>query len=96
MAQLEAKVAELERILLLSNDAMCALTGLLCRIVVEGDLVSLQQIADAIIERAAPVERDDHNPILLAFGRAMQMNLPGGRFDVIEGGGSSSIDPSKN
>ncbi|HEX7857677.1 MAG TPA: hypothetical protein VF503_28710 [Sphingobium sp.] len=96
LTALRAKVEELERLILLSNDAMCALTGMLGRIVVDAGLVTRDELADAIAERAAPVDRDDHNPILMAFGRAVRMNFPGGRFDVIEGGRETSIDPETN
>ena len=96
LANLQAKFVELERVVVLSNDAMCALTQILFRMVVDAGLATRAEVADAIADRAAPVDRDDHNPILLAFSRAVRMNLPGGRFEVIEGGRSTSIDPETN
>lgn len=96
MVALHAKFAELERVVVLSNDAMCALTHILFRMVVDAGLATRDEVADAIADRAAPVDRDDHNPILLAFARSIRMNLPGGRFEVIEGGRSTPIDPETN
>jgi len=96
IAALHTKFAELERVVVLSNDAMCALTHILFRMVVDAGLATRDEVADAIAERAAPVDRDDHNPILFAYSRAIRMNLPGGRFGVIEGGRSAPIDPETN
>lgn len=96
IAALHAKFDELERVVVLSNDAMCALTHILFRMVVDAGLATRDEVADAIAERAAPIDRDDHNPILFAFSRAIRMNLPGGRFDMIEGGRSAPIDPETN
>lgn len=92
---LRAKIAELEKVLLLSNDAMCTLTGMLCQIVVAGGLVGREELSQAIEVRASPLDQDDHNPILLAFARMIRMNLPGGRFDVIQGGRPDDIDPNE-
>ena len=74
------------------NDAAFGIAGILTRLVVSAGLISREALADAVENRAGLPDASDHNPLLLAFGRALRMNLPGGRFDVIDGG-KSEIDP---
>lgn len=87
---LRAKVEELEAACLMASDAAFQVAGILSRIIVEAGLAHREDLADAIERSARPVDTADHNPALLAFGRAIRMNFPGGRFDVIDGGGADS------
>lgn len=90
--ELQMKIAELERLVLATNDAACGLSGILFRVAVESGLISREALSNAIEARAGSVESADHNPILGAFARAVRMNFPGGRFDVIEGGQSQKSE----
>lgn len=91
-ARHRAELDELRDHLVGVNDAMFGLAGILCRIVVDGGLVTKDELAAMVMARAGSHEDPDHRPTLVAFARALRMNLPGGRFDVIEGG-RSSVDP---
>ncbi|MBT2187207.1 hypothetical protein [Sphingobium nicotianae] len=90
--ELRMKVAELEQVVVATNDAACGLSGILFRVAVDSGLISREALSDAIEARAGSIGSDDHNPILLAFARAIRMNFPGGRFEVIEGGQSQKSD----
>lgn len=87
-----AKIEELEGHIVGVNDAMFGLAGILCRVIVEGGLVTKDDLAAMILARAGRDDDPDHRPTLVAFARAIRMNLPGGRFDVIDGG-KSEVDP---
>jgi hypothetical protein len=93
MDSLRAEVSELRKLLLMSNDASFALAGIVARILVEAGAVDRETLAGAIEERAGPIEAEDHNILLRTFARAVRMNFPGGRFDVIAGGKSLFVDP---
>ena len=100
MANDEADVAKvaadnegLEAAIALLNDAVFGLAGIFSRALVEADVIGREKLADLIEHRAGNVGADDHNELLFAFARAVRMNLPGGRFEVIEGGRSSKLDP---
>jgi hypothetical protein len=82
----DAKLEELENSLLSMNDALFQLVGILSRIIVEGGLVSKDELAAMIESKAGREGYEGYLPTLVAFSRAVRMNLPGGRFDVIEGG----------
>ena len=89
---LGAESERLEAAIALLNDAAFGFMGIISRVVVQGGLVSRVELADAVERRAGSPAADDHNILLLTFSRALRMNLPGGRFDVIDGG-RSGIDP---
>ena len=82
----ETKLEELESGLLSVNDALFQLVGILSRIVVDGGLVSKDELAAMIESKAGREGYEGYLPTLVALSRAVRMNLPGGRFDVIEGG----------
>jgi hypothetical protein len=92
-ARREADIEEIREHLLGVNDALFGLAGILCRIIVDGGLVTREDLAAMILARAGGEDDPDHRPAMVAFARSIRMNLPGGRFDVIEGGGSE-VDPS--
>jgi len=91
-ARLEADIDELKAELIGVNDVMFGLAGILCRIIVEGGLATKDDLAAMIAARAGRQDDPDYRPTLVAFARAIRMNLPGGRFDIIEGG-RSGVDP---
>lgn len=93
-ARHQAEMEELRAHLVGVNDAMFGLVGILCRIIVDGGLVSKDDLAAMIMTRAGRENDPDHRPTLVAFARAIRMNLPGGRFDVIEGGRSAVDSPT--
>lgn len=82
----------LEAAIALLNDAAFGVMGIVSRVIVEAGLISRRELADAVEKRAGLPESGDHNLLLLTFSRSLRMNLPGGRFDVIDGG-RSGIDP---
>src|SRR5205823_553551 len=81
-ARLRADIDELKAELIGVNDAMFGLAGILCRIIVEGGLATKDDLAAMITARAGRQDDPDHRPTLVAFARAIRMNLPGGRFDI--------------
>lgn len=92
--QLRAEVGELSGLLLSANDAAFALAGIIGRILVDAGAVSRQDLVDAIEQKAGSSGAEDYNPLLAAFARAVRMNFPGGRFDLIEGG-VTEVDPDR-
>ena len=94
--QLRAEISELSNLLLKANDAAFALAGIIGRVLVDAGAISREEFADAIEHRAGAPATEEHNRLLLAFARAVRMNFPGGRFDVIEGGQGGSVDPDTN
>jgi hypothetical protein len=76
---LKAELARVSDLLVLTNDAALGLSGILGRVIVEAGLVGRSDLADAIEHHAGPTEAANHNPLLLAFARAVRMNFPGGR-----------------
>ena len=86
---LRAEVDRLSSLVVAVNDAVFGLSGILTRAVVDTGLIGRSELADTIEHRAGPKEAADHNPLLLAFARAIRMNFPGGSFDVIDGGKTS-------
>ena len=91
--RLRAEVQRLEAALLVINDAAFGIAGILSRAIVDADVLGRDELADLIERRAGAPGRDDHNAPLLAFARAVRMNFPGGRFEVIDGGRSPEVDP---
>jgi hypothetical protein len=87
--------AEIERLsdaLVLANDAAFALAGIIGIAIVDAGIVNRDDLSAAIEHRAGRLDSPDHNPLLMAFARAVRMNFPGGRFEVIEGGLPSPVD----
>jgi hypothetical protein len=93
VAQLKQEVERLQSLLLLANDAAFGLAGIFARAIVDAGLISRSELADSIERRAGLPDADDHNSLLPAFAKAIRMNFPGGRFDVITGGRPSEVDP---
>lgn len=94
-AEIEALKAEVKRLgdlVLLVNDASFIMAGLLSRVAVNAGITTREALADEIEHRAGAREMEDHNPLLLAFARAVRMNFPGGSFEVIEGGKAPPVD----
>lgn len=94
IADLREQIAELERGIIMANDAAFGIAGIVCRILVEAQAIGREQLADAIEVRAGCEDSADFNPALQVFARALRMNLPGGRFGVIDGGRSGDLDPA--
>lgn len=92
--QLRAEIAHLSDLLLKANDAAFALAGIVGRVLVDAGAISRQELAEAIEHKAGDPDTEDCNPLLAAFARAVRMNFPGGRFDLIEGG-ASEVDPDQ-
>lgn len=90
--QLRAEISELSDLLLKANDAAFALGGIIGRVLVDAGAISREEFAEAIEHRAGNPTSEDHNRLLSAFARAVRMNFPGGRFEVIEGGQGGSVD----
>jgi hypothetical protein len=89
---LPAEVAQLSDLLLKANDATFVLAGILGRVLVDAGAISRQEFAEAIERKAGDPDTEDYNALLAAFARAVRMNFPGGRFDLIEGG-ATKVDP---
>ena len=81
-----ARIAELERLLVIANDAAMAMAGILAAIVVQAGLIGRDGLADIIAGRAGDPGSADHNPLLHVLARSIRMNFAGGRFELIEGG----------
>ena len=94
LAHLAAENERPEAAVALLNDATFGFMGITSRIMVDAGLIGRVELADAVEIRARSPGSDDHNVLLLTFSRALRMNLPGGRFDVIDGG-RSGIDPDR-
>jgi len=90
--QLRAEISELSNLLLKANDAAFALAGIIGRVLVDAGAISREEFAEAIEHKAGNPTSEDHNRLLSAFARAVRMNFPGGRFEVIEGGQGGSVD----
>jgi hypothetical protein len=90
----EAKLEELEGSILSVNEALFRIVGVFARVIVDAGLLSKDELAAMIEDRAGHPGYDDHLPTLVTFARAIRMNLPGGRFDVIDGGRSDDPTPS--
>lgn len=93
--QLRVEVEHLSNLLLKANDAAFALAGIIGRVLVDGGAIGRQEFAEAIDRKAGDPGTEDHNPLLTAFARAVRMNFPGGRFDVIEGG-ATEVDTDRS
>lgn len=80
--------------MVLVNDALLSLAGILGRAIVDAGVTTRSELADAIEHKAGPADLEGHNPLLLVFSRAVRMNFPGGTFDVVEGGKPREVDPA--
>lgn len=93
IARLREEVAELGTLLLQVNDAFFGFAGIVGRAIVDAGIIGRDELADALENRAGQPGREDHNAGLRVFARAVRMNLPGGRFEIIEGGRTDDLDP---
>jgi hypothetical protein len=92
LAALRAEVERLSDALVLANDAAFALAGIIGIAIVDAGIISRTEMAASIERRAGALNSPDHNPLLMAFARAVRMNFPGGKFEVIDGGLSPPVD----
>jgi hypothetical protein len=86
IADLKAEVKQLGDALAMTGDALFGIAGIVSRVLVDAGQVSREALAEAFEVRAGQSGSDDFNPALLAFARAVRMNFPGGRFEVIDDG----------